>query len=152
MMPHTLAQPLNPSLGATLCEVTLALFFAGVQYREPQQRSWLVKRVRELEALTGWASVGMIAQGCETAWEKAWQAGRGPPYTRTAPQWHFGMRSAFGKPLEMSGLKDNEFQPEGESQRGRETNPGWRVQFAMGLLSGQDDVEAEKEAGTPTQL
>jgi hypothetical protein len=149
MMPHPLGQPLNPSLGATLCEVTLALFFAGVQYRDPQQRSWLVTRIRELEALTGWASVGMIAQGCETAWEKAWLSGRGPPYTRTAPQWHSGTPGTFGKQREKPGPKDDEFEPEGENQGSRETNPGWRVQFAMGLLSSEDDVEAEKKAGTP---
>jgi hypothetical protein len=151
MMPHPLVQPLNPSLGATLCEVTLPLFFAGVQYREPLQRSWLVSRVRELEALTGWASVGMIAQGCETAWEKAGLAGRGPPYTRTAPEWHAGAMHMFRRHGDKSAPVDDDFEPESENQRARETNPGWRVHFAMGLLSGEEDVEAEKEAGTPTK-
>ena len=106
MMPRPVVQPLNPSLGAALCEVTLPLFFAGVQYADPQQRIWLVSRVREVEALTGWASVGMIAQGCETAWEKAAMGGRGPPYMRSQTERHAAIRVSRrkGENMESTGI------------------------------------------------
>ncbi|KAI9663049.1 MAG: hypothetical protein M1821_008097 [Bathelium mastoideum] len=71
---------LNASLGAGLTESTMPLFFAGVQYREFAQREWLVSRVRNIEERTGWASAGLIASGCEKAWVKAYEAGRGPPW------------------------------------------------------------------------
>jgi hypothetical protein len=137
MMPRPVVQPLNPSLGAALCEVTLPLFFAGVQYADPQQRSWLVSRVREVEALTGWASVGMIAQGCETAWEKAAMRGHGPPYVRMKSEWHATVRVSrrTGENMETVdvGVDSETADPR-----------GLRVHWAMGLLSGEEDVEAEK--------
>lgn len=82
MMPRDLAFPLNPSLGAPLCEVIVPCFVAGVQFTDPSQRYWLVGRARRLEDLTGWASIGMIAQGCEIAWERMGQLGKAPPYQR----------------------------------------------------------------------
>jgi hypothetical protein len=75
-------EDLSPSLGAVLTESTLSLFFAGVQYQEPRQREWLITRLADIDRRTGWASAGIIAQGCETAWEKAAAMGRGPPYKR----------------------------------------------------------------------
>ncbi|KAL5451546.1 hypothetical protein PMIN07_004956 [Paraphaeosphaeria minitans] len=72
--------PLSPFLGAALIETTMALFFAGVQYQEPLQRSWLIKRLLSIDRRTGWASAAVIARACETSWERAAEAGRGPPY------------------------------------------------------------------------
>jgi hypothetical protein len=77
-----LGEDLSPSLGAVLTESTLALFFAGVQYQDPKQREWLITRLVDIDRRTGWASAGIIAKGCETAWEKAAAMGRGPPYKR----------------------------------------------------------------------
>jgi hypothetical protein len=73
---------LTPSLGAALNESTLSLFFAGIQYRDPAQRDWLISRLLEIDRRTGWASAGAIARSCETTWERAADAGRGPPYDR----------------------------------------------------------------------
>jgi len=50
------------------------------QYRELEQRHWLVRRLHNISRLTGWQSARQIADGCESAWIKASQLGRGPPY------------------------------------------------------------------------
>jgi hypothetical protein len=73
---------LSPFLGAVLTESTLSLFFAGITFQDPRQREWLITRLLETDKRTGWASAGIIAKGCETAWEKAAEMGRGPPYQR----------------------------------------------------------------------
>jgi hypothetical protein len=77
-----LGQDLSPALGAVLTESTISLFFAGVQYQDAGQRDWLVTRLVAIDRRTGWASAGIIAQGCETAWERAATMKRGPPYER----------------------------------------------------------------------
>lgn len=38
--------------------------------------------MKEAEALGGWASIGLCANGCESAWVKAWELGRGEAYVR----------------------------------------------------------------------
>jgi hypothetical protein len=80
IVPDPIPDPLNPSLGAAMTESTMPLFFAGVQYRDFEQRKWLVTRIRSIEERTGWASTGLIANGCEKAWVKAFEAGRGPEW------------------------------------------------------------------------
>ena len=79
-VPASDALPLSPFLGAALIETTMALFFAGVQYQDNSQRMWLIKRLLDIDRRTGWASAASIARSCETAWERAAEAGRGPPY------------------------------------------------------------------------
>jgi hypothetical protein len=74
--------PLTPALGGALTESAVSLFFAGVQYQDQVQREWLITRLLEIERRTGWASAETIARSCETAWEKAGEAGRGPLYQR----------------------------------------------------------------------
>jgi hypothetical protein len=78
------AGSLNPNLGAALTEVTVPLFFAGVQYTDRAQRGWTVAKLREVSRLTGWQSAAAIASGCEAAWSRTAQLGRGPPYEGTA--------------------------------------------------------------------
>jgi hypothetical protein len=75
-------EDLSPSLGAVLTESTLSLFFAGVQYQNAKQREWLITRLVDIDRRAGWASAGIIAKGCETAWERVATMGRGPPYKR----------------------------------------------------------------------
>jgi hypothetical protein len=74
--------PLSPFLGAALIELTMALFFAGVQYKAPAQREWLIKHLLNIDRRTGWATAAVIARSCETSWEKAAELGRGPAYER----------------------------------------------------------------------
>lgn len=75
-------QPLSPSLGAAMCECSVPLFFAGVQYRDPAQREWTVRRLFDVDLKCGWATAGVIAEGCQTSWVKAAAMGRGPPWER----------------------------------------------------------------------
>jgi hypothetical protein len=139
--PHP-GQPLNPSLGASLCEISMPLFFAGITYQGAAQRDWLVRHVRDIEARTGWASVGMIAQGCETAWVKAYEAGRGPPYTRTKEEWHAEKVHDPRVTREGGHFSDAEPDPTDMSdRRWASTNAATRVHWAMGLLSMEEDLD-----------
>ena len=78
---------LSPTLGAALSDITITLFFAGVQFRDAAQRGWTISKLRDIARLTGWQSAATIAAGCETAWVKTFEAGRGPPYQRTMDAW-----------------------------------------------------------------
>lgn len=71
---------LHPTLGGALCDCTLPLFFAAVQYQDNDQRLWTVNRLFETERRCGQATAGLIAYGVQTAWAKAFEAGRGPPF------------------------------------------------------------------------
>lgn len=81
-MQMPLGEDLSPFLGSVLAESVMCLFFAGIQFQDPDQREWLITRLLEVDRRTGWASAGIIARGCETAWERAASMGRGPPYNR----------------------------------------------------------------------
>lgn len=74
------AGSLNPTLGAALTEVTVPMFFAGVQFTDAAQRGWTVAKLRNIARITGWQSAAAIAGGCEAAWYFAGKAGRAPPY------------------------------------------------------------------------
>lgn len=135
--------PLNPSVGACLCEVCIPLFFAGVQYREPAQRAWLVHRLRDIEGRTGWGSLGMIAHGCETAWVKAAEAGRGPPWTRTPVDEGNGSDERITR---RGGHYDPISEPKDYSDRRFiHVNPSTRVHWAVGLLAMEEDLERDVE-------
>ncbi|MBE3042071.1 hypothetical protein IMZ48_05725 [Candidatus Bathyarchaeota archaeon] len=56
------------------------------QYQDSAQRHWLVRRLRDISRLTGWASARQIAEGCESSWVRAAHMGRGPVYVRSADQ------------------------------------------------------------------
>jgi hypothetical protein len=86
MMPNGLPTPFGPAVGAALCEATIPLFVAGVQLSNGDQRRWLVERLRDLNQRSGWASIGLIAAGCETAWERADAVRNAPPYQRSTPR------------------------------------------------------------------
>jgi hypothetical protein len=77
------AGSLSPTLGSSLTEITMPMFFAGVQYVDPTQRGWTIAKLRDISRLTGWKSSDAIASGCEKAWIVAAKNGRGPPYERS---------------------------------------------------------------------
>jgi len=77
------AGSLSPTLGSSLTEMTIPMFFAGVQYVDPTQRIWTIAKLRDISRLTGWKSSEAIAGGCEKAWIVAAKNGRGPPYERS---------------------------------------------------------------------
>ena len=126
---------LNPSLGAALIESSLCLFFAGIQYQDAGQRGWTITKLRDIARLTGWQSSAAIASGCETAWTKAAEAGKGPPYQRTMDPTAKDDRVAGRRPdLNGGPPKDN------NDRRFITINPGARVHWALGLLSVEEDM------------
>lgn len=139
-----LGRDLSPSLGAVLTESTMPLFFAGVQYRDPKQREWLVSRLLEIDRRTGWATAGIIARGCETAWEKSASMGRGPPYERRTRR--VGEEEPIEVDLEprMSTWSDKSDKESGRLS-GQNMERGWIVKrksptFAVNVLGTEDDL------------
>lgn len=65
-----------------IAETQICSFYAGVQYEASEQRVWLMSLLRDIERLTGARSATAIAWGCETAWMKAYEQGKGPEYIR----------------------------------------------------------------------
>jgi hypothetical protein len=143
--PPIMGPDLSPNLGACLCECSLPLFFGGVQYQDPSQREWLVGFLRNVELRTGWKSIGMVAQGCETAWEKAFEMKRGPPYKRKFDQWHIDTLydSRVARITNNYTALDNDH-PDIASRIPRD-HQGTRVHWAMGILGVVEDGD-EKES------
>jgi hypothetical protein len=90
MMPYEVAHPLSPSHGALLVEVAVPLVLAGLEFRYGGQRNFVVRRLRALEKMTGWSSLGMMALGCENHWKDAAARGMAPDYVpmdeRSSPE------------------------------------------------------------------
>lgn len=63
-----LARPLDASSVGAFTEGCMPLFLAGVQYMDELQRHWTIGRLTEIENVTGWATVSLIANGCESSW------------------------------------------------------------------------------------
>ncbi|KAL1386329.1 hypothetical protein HDK64DRAFT_138118 [Phyllosticta capitalensis] len=187
---------LNPSIGAALIEVIMPLFFAGIQYTEYAQREWLVVHVADIENRTGWASAGLVANGCQKVWERTGKAGRGPVwvYRREGSSkderrsgkkaWPAGSSqpddfaaagaaerfASYARAHAAAGADASRQQtppssaaaasataasaaaaaakmpppsdPDGDATDRRHvwTNPATRVHWAMGILSGEEDV------------
>ncbi|KAL2872316.1 putative C6 finger domain protein [Aspergillus lucknowensis] len=96
---HYGVEGFSPTLGSCLIEVTVPLFFAGVQYMDPEQRRWTTSVLGEISRLTGWKSSDAISRGCERAWMTAAEKG-GPPYeaheergVRQPPGWTYNTDS-----------------------------------------------------------
>jgi hypothetical protein len=82
IVPGPANEPLNPTLGSSLCESCMPSFFAAIQYQRPDQRQFTVMRIYGIALRTGWGSAELIGRGIETSWVKAGEMGRGPPYQR----------------------------------------------------------------------
>lgn len=139
IVPGPPSQPLNPSLGAALCESCMPSFFAAVQYQDPRQRTETVYRIFSIAQRTGWGSAELIANGCETAWVKAAEAGRGPPYTRVA-------RNARSADPRVNGSWEGQ-DPNGVPSAGDETDrrlvrtkSAARLNWAIGIIGAEEDV------------
>jgi hypothetical protein len=72
IVPGPANEPLNPTLGSSLCESCM----------RPDQRHFTVMRIYGISLRTGWGSAELIGKGIETSWVKAGEMGRGPPYQR----------------------------------------------------------------------
>ncbi|KAL2834473.1 hypothetical protein BDW59DRAFT_137925 [Aspergillus cavernicola] len=127
---HIGAEGFSPTLGSCLIEVTVPLFFAGVQYMDSVQRDWVITVLRDISRLTGWKSSDAIARGCERAWMAAAKQGRGPPYehaeqcrAQQPPGWRFYTA------------------PETNTERRFVTiNKPPYLSWAMGILSLEDQI------------
>ena len=137
IQPVSSTAPLNPHHGAALMDVCMALFHAGVQYRDAAQRGWTITKLRDVARLTGWQTSALIASGCERAWIRAAEMGRGPPYERTM--------NASAKDDRVSGRsRDPRFLASpprnNNDRRFVKQNAGTRVYWAMGILSVEEDM------------
>lgn len=142
IVPGPSDQPLNPTLGASLCEICMPLFFAAIQYQDPHQRHETVTRIFSTAKRTGWGSAELIANGCETSWVKAAAAHRGPPYQRIVrrPQ-------EFSEDPRLNGSwehLDPNALPE-ENDEGDRRLIGLkkeaRLNWAIGVMGVEDDVQ-----------
>ena len=147
IQPVSNTAPLNPQHGAALMDSCMGLFFAGVQITDAAQRGWLITKLRDISRLTGWQTSALIASGCERAWIRVADLGRGPPYERTmntsAKDDRVSGRSRDPRLL-ANPPKDN------NDRRYVRQNAGTRVYWAMGILSVEEDMremslEDEKE-------
>ncbi|RMZ73313.1 C6 finger domain [Pyrenophora seminiperda CCB06] len=141
---------LSPFLGAVLTESTMPLFFAGVTFQNSQHREWLITRLLEIDKRTGWASAGIIARGCETAWEKAAEMGRAPPYVRrTNP-----IRKTFENGQYVDRWEDDGTKMERNWVQKRQADEqetrfvvksGWTGTWAVNLLGTEEDLRMGME-------
>ena len=84
----SLASEVTPGVGAALVECGTAIFVGAVQYQNPAQRAWIIKRLDDMARLTGWETALAVRFGLERAWDKAAETGTGPIYIRTDyPEW-----------------------------------------------------------------
>ncbi|KAM0712054.1 hypothetical protein Q7P37_011148 [Cladosporium fusiforme] len=138
--PGPAAQPLNPTLGSALCDSTMPSFFAAVQYTRPDQRHETVMRIFGIALRTGWGSAELIANGCETSWVKAAEAGRGPPYQRVVRPQHSDDPRLNGS---WERLKPDNVRPEEMNDSDRrlvKVKANARLNWAIGIMGTEDDV------------
>ena len=135
LQPSSTTVPLHPAHGAALMDACMGLFHAGVQYRDAAQRGWTITKLRDVARMTGWQTSALIASGCERAWMKAYEDGKGPPYERTMNKTAKDDRVAGrSRDPNQGPPKDN------NDRRFIHVNPGTRVYWAMGILSAEEDM------------
>lgn len=101
-----------------------------------------MRRLHNIGRLTGWQSARQIADGCESAWIKAAQLGKGPPYQRAPDVEAMLPRSVWENPRRI----DRRIQElKGEQSNKREERfvltKSERAHYALGLLSVEHDLE-----------
>lgn len=147
LVPTDPTAKINPSLGASLIEASIPLFFAGVQYKQKPHRDWLVHKLREITRLTGWASSSKVLLGCLRAWEKMAALGRGPPFERPPPEEEADILLP-GMPAHTDIVYYGDVNTEDVMIGGEDPEKNFvlalgaknRVEFAMGLLGDPDEI------------
>lgn len=119
----------GPTVSGILTEYLIAMFYAAVQYSDPAHRTWTMAFLRDITQLTGGKSASSVARGCETAWIKAFEAGRGPPYERVEDVEHAERRYGIVTGLGGMGMGS------GDERRFVMAGQGESMHLAMGLLS-----------------
>jgi hypothetical protein len=135
IQPLSTSVPLNPLHGAALMDATMGLFHAGVQYRDAGQRGWTITKLRDVARMTGWQTSALIASGCERAWIRMHELGKGPP-------WEWTMNRAAKDDRVAGRRRDWEQGPakDNNDRRFIHVNPGTRVYWALGILSVEEDM------------
>lgn len=135
---------INPALGASLIEASLPLFFAGVQYDTQDQRDWTVKKLREIHRLTGWTTASRVLLGCQRAWEKTAEMGRGPPYVRPPLEEEREMFNEYHQYYAslQAGAKDDAKEAGDENGRFLWKMAGRRTVDAAGILGERDTYDS----------
>ena len=146
-----IASGIDKNATLALVEVAMPLFFAGVQYFDPLQRAWLINHLTAVEAHSGWASVGLIASGCETMWRKAAEVGRGPPYERVRDLTHdlavpMSPKGSLEQHMKLRQASrspdiDGRLAPAEADRRFIHANASLRVHWAIGVIGLEEDVE-----------
>lgn len=87
--------------------------------------------------LTGWQSSRQIAEGCESAWNKAAAMGKGPPYERDPDLDREIPRSAWT----MDRRIQSRIAQLGSSENKLTVARPERAQYAIGLLTIENELE-----------
>ncbi|KAK0714644.1 hypothetical protein B0H67DRAFT_644487 [Lasiosphaeris hirsuta] len=134
----------SPLIGAACIESSFCLFVSGIQFRSVDQRHWVVRRLHSIARLTGWQSARQIADGCESAWIKAAQLGRGPPYHSPEDLGPLYPDSVWNRPRRI----DRRIQSlEGGDNRLALARTE-QAHYALGLLSVEQDLDRLDLIGT----
>ncbi|KAK3900627.1 hypothetical protein C8A05DRAFT_45581 [Staphylotrichum tortipilum] len=144
------APSISTLVGAAFIESCFPLFVAGIQIQFLPQRHWLIRRLREIARLTGWQSARQIANGCESGWAKAAEAGRGPPYHSPPELAPLAVPRAAVSGLGPGSRRidrkirelEQEAEEEGGGQGGRLVlGTSEQAHYALGLLSVEQDLD-----------
>jgi hypothetical protein len=144
----------NPSVGAALIESSTCLFVSAVQvccvfsvlpsnlcsanslqYTDNAQRAWTIQRLHHIVRLTAWQTAMAIASGCEASWVKTYEAGKGPPYTRSVDD---GLVPSV---VPMSRRIDRAFIGKTNAERRLELEKPDRAHYALGVLGLEEDFQ-----------
>ncbi|OJJ46771.1 hypothetical protein ASPZODRAFT_66476 [Penicilliopsis zonata CBS 506.65] len=128
---------LSPTIGTSLTEMTVPIFFAAVQYTDAAQRAWTISILRDISRLTGWRSSHAIAAGCENAWVVAARKGRGPPYQPTEQD---GLLQSSQRDTVFQRGRNDPSVAENSERRFIAVSRSMRLHWAMGILSLEDDI------------
>jgi hypothetical protein len=140
--------PLDPKMGAAMVDMIIPLFFAGIQYTEASHRAWLVERLFETNRRVGWATAAIIAEGCQSGWIRAAEAGRGPPHVRvhtaTFSDFRIGRYGHSQEEANRQRQRLSELDAENDRKFVR-TKASARVHWAVGLMGTEEDIPEDEE-------
>ncbi|KAM7212329.1 fungal transcriptional regulatory-like protein [Rhypophila decipiens] len=145
-------------VAAVFIESCFCLFVAAIQYRDTAQRHWVIRRLYDIERLTGWQSARQIADGCESAWSKAAAMKRGPAYHRPTDLGPLFPQPVWAKPRRVdTRIRELQEASDGDPSAAATAKEGvgsWSSEenrlvlarseqshYALGLLSVEQDLD-----------
>ncbi|KAK7418387.1 hypothetical protein QQX98_004007 [Neonectria punicea] len=131
-------EEISTLVSAAFIESCFCLFVAAIEFRDDAQRTWVVRRLRDISRLTGWQSARQIADGCESAWIKAAQIGRGPEYARVEET---GLPISVWHNPRRIDRKIRELEQGPGEERRLVLAKSERASYALGLLGVEHDLQ-----------